>query len=194
MVKVWCKSEQNQTKDIKVIEQRLKILTEGLNDGVTDMLKTVYPPKTPFCGGYKNGHYSLISKPHPDPFIWSANSIASIAQMAALIYKSYHNWASSWDYGTHHTGDQQRLRRACVDLRIRTVSPEPSLFAHMKYGSRRRVRPKIRHHCPTGWLRMRVWKKSLRRTKSTIISWDGLSHSKIEILVPRQAICLDNLP
>ena len=24
-------------------------------------------------------------------------------------------------------------------------SPEPSLFAHMKYGSRRRVRPKIKH-------------------------------------------------
>ena len=28
------------------------------------------------------------------------------------------------------------------------VSPEPSLFAHMKYGSRRRVRPKIRHLAP----------------------------------------------
>ena len=25
------------------------------------------------------------------------------------------------------------------------ISPEPSLFAHIKYGSRRRVRPKIRH-------------------------------------------------
>ena len=28
---------------------------------------------------------------------------------------------------------------------IRTVSPEPLLFAHIKYGSRRRGRPKIRH-------------------------------------------------
>ena len=28
------------------------------------------------------------------------------------------------------------------------VSPEPSLFAHTKYGSRRRVRPKIRHLAP----------------------------------------------
>ena len=26
---------------------------------------------------------------------------------------------------------------------------------------------------PTGWLRMRDWRISLRRTKSTIISWDG---------------------
>ena len=52
------------------------------------------------------------------------------------------NWASSWDYGTYHIGGQRRLRRACA------VSPEPSLFAHMKYGSRRRVRPKIRHLAP----------------------------------------------
>ena len=27
--------------------------TEGRKDGRTDRLKTVYPPKTPFCGGYK---------------------------------------------------------------------------------------------------------------------------------------------
>ena len=31
---------------------------------------------------------------------------------------------------------------------IRAVSPEPSLFAHMKYGSRQRVGPKIRHLAP----------------------------------------------
>ena len=46
-----------------------------------------------------------------------------------------------WNYGTYHTGDQQRPRRAWV-------SPEPSLFAHMKYGNRRRIRPKIRHLRP----------------------------------------------
>ena len=51
-------------------------------------------------------------------------------------------WASSWDYGTYRIGDQRRLRRACA------VSPEPSLFAHMKYGRRRRVRSKIRHLAP----------------------------------------------
>ena len=49
--------------------------------------------------------------------------------------------ASSWDY-TYHIGDQRRLRQACA------VSPEPSLFAHMKYGNRRRVQPKIRHLAP----------------------------------------------
>ena len=50
-----------------------------------------------------------------------------------------HNWASLWDFGTYHIGNQWRLRRACA------VAPEPSLFTHMKYGSRRRVQPKIRH-------------------------------------------------
>ena len=38
-----------------------------------------------------------------------------------------------------------RPAKAQVSLHIRTVSPEPSLFAHMKYGSRRRVHPKNRH-------------------------------------------------
>ena len=76
-------------------------------------------------------------------------------------------WASSWDYDTYHIGDQQRLRRACA------VSPEPLLFAHMKYGSRRRVRPKITKSSLTGWLRMRIWRISLLRTKSTITSWHG---------------------
>ena len=35
--------------------------------------------------------------------------------------------------------------KAQVSLRIHAVSPEPSLVAHMKYGSGRRVRPNIRH-------------------------------------------------
>ena len=35
--------------------------------------------------------------------------------------------------------------KAQASLRIRAVSPEPSLFAHMNYGSRRWFRPKISH-------------------------------------------------
>ena len=42
----------------------------------------------------------------------------------------------------------RRLANAQAGLRIRAVSPEPSLFAHMKYGSRRRIQPKIRHLAP----------------------------------------------
>ena len=33
-------------------------------------------------------------------------------------------------------------------VRLCTVSPEPSMYAHIKYGSRQRVRPKIRHLAP----------------------------------------------
>ena len=64
-----------------------------------------------------------------------------------------------------------RESKTQASLRIRAVSPDTSLFAYMKYGSRQMVRPKIRHLAPTGWLRMRVWRISLRRTKSAIISW-----------------------
>ena len=39
----------------------------------------------------------------------------------------------------------RRPVKAQASLRIRAVSPQPALFAHMKYGSRRRVRPQIRH-------------------------------------------------
>ena len=42
----------------------------------------------------------------------------------------------------------RRTAKAQASLRFRAVSPEPLLFAHMKYGSRRRVRPKIRHPTP----------------------------------------------
>ena len=61
-----------------------------------------------------------------------------------LPYISKTIWASSWDYGTYHIGDQQRLSQACADA----ISPEPSLFAHMKYGSRQRVWWKMEHLAP----------------------------------------------
>ena len=33
--------------------------------------------------------------------------------------KCFLNWASSWDYGTYHIGDQRRLRRACASAQSR---------------------------------------------------------------------------
>ena len=48
--------------------------------------------------------------------------------------------ASSWDYGTYHIGDQQRLRQACASMQSR--------LSLRCYGSRRRVQPKIRHLAP----------------------------------------------
>ena len=42
----------------------------------------------------------------------------------------------------------RRSAKVQAILRIHSVSPEPSLFAHMRYGSRQRVRLKIRHLAP----------------------------------------------
>ena len=42
----------------------------------------------------------------------------------------------------------RRPAKAQASLRIHAVLPEPSLFAHVKYGSRRRVQPKNRHLAP----------------------------------------------
>ena len=39
----------------------------------------------------------------------------------------------------------RRPAKAQASLRIRAVSPEPLLFAHITYGSRRMVQPKIGH-------------------------------------------------
>ena len=43
----------------------------------------------------------------------------------------------------------RRPAKAQASLCIRAVSPEPSLFTHMKCGSRWRVQPKIRHDTVT---------------------------------------------
>ena len=46
----------------------------------------------------------------------------------------------------------RRPVKAQASLGIRAVSPEPLLFAHMKYGNRRRVQPQIGHLAPLdGW-------------------------------------------
>ena len=42
----------------------------------------------------------------------------------------------------------RRPAKAQASLRIRAVSPQPSLFAYIKYGSGRRVGSKIRHLAP----------------------------------------------
>ena len=42
----------------------------------------------------------------------------------------------------------RRPAKTQVSLHICADSPEPSLIAHIKYGSRRRVQPKIRHLAP----------------------------------------------
>ena len=107
---------------------------------------------------------------------WSLFKNLIIGGLISLYVKHWHARMSQlmriW-YLSH-----RRTSKAQASLRFRAVSPGPSLFAHTRCGSRRRVRPKTRHLAPTGWLRMRVWKMSLRRTKSTIISWAGSNYIK----------------
>ena len=76
-----------------------------------------------------------------------------LAQIVLKILISEHN------YLQHQKEEMSQLMRlwyllhrrpakAQASLHIRAVSQEPSLFAHIKYGSRRRVRPKIRDLAP----------------------------------------------
>ena len=63
-------------------------------------------------------------------FFWISN-YHYLSQLMRLCYLS-HRWPA----------------KAQVYLRMRAFSPGPSLFAYMKYGSRQRVRPNIRHLAP----------------------------------------------
>ena len=90
------------------------------------------------------------------PYLRYSTSITDMSQLMKLWYLSH-----------------RRPAKAQASLRIWAVSPQPSLFAHMKYGSRWRVRAKNQTSSPTGWLHMCVWRMSLQRTKSALISWAG---------------------
>ena len=49
---------------------------------------------------------------HPNTeVIWNPSVI--------MFFNPTINWASSWDYGTYHIGDQRRLRRACASAQSR---------------------------------------------------------------------------
>ena len=70
----------------------------------------------------------------------------------------------------------KRPAKAQASLRIRVVSSERMLIAHMKYGRRQSVQPKIRHLAPLNGCACAFEELSLRRTKSAIISRDGSNY------------------
>ena len=80
----------------------------------------------------------------------------------------------------------RRPAKAQASLRIRAVSPEPSLFAHRQTkGQTKRQTSSL-----TVWLCMRIWRMNLRRTKRTKISWAGsfeLRHDKTSKMSVRPA-------
>ena len=88
--------------------------------------------------------------------------------MGKSLAKSDQFWnnisASSWDYGTFYIGNQRRLRRACANLARAFAVGTHEVWMKTKDLTKNQT------SSPTGWLRMCVWRISLRRTK---ISWDG---------------------
>ena len=64
---------------------------------------------------------------------------------AGRLCDKYHNLMSWLSYSNESHG---RPAKAQASLRIRAALPQPSLFAHIKKGSRRRIRPEIRHLAP----------------------------------------------
>ena len=79
----------------------------------------------------------------------------------------------------------RRPAKAQASLRIRAVSPEPSLFAHMKYRSRRRVRSKNQTSSPTGMAGHACLKNEFTKDKKyhNLMSW--LIFKIIEIVFSR---------
>ena len=86
-------------------------------------------------------------RPHSCPFFdvtcifttlfWLPLLLIAIPEPFHMIFN---NWVMRVWYLSHRWPAKAQA--------IRAVWPEPSLFAHMKYESRRRVRPKIRHLAP----------------------------------------------
>ena len=97
-------------------------------------------------------------------------------------------------YFRQHTSQLMRLwylshRRpvkAQASLRIRAVSPEPALFAHITYGSSRRVTRKIRHLASLAGCAC-AFEDAFTEAKSTIISW----HRSVTILI---LLLVSNIP
>ena len=86
----------------------------------------------------------------------------------------------------------RRPAKAQASLRIRAVSPEPSLFAYLKYGSRLTFRPKIRHLATVGdcacAFEERVYERRnlmrwLKCERTMIKSWYAPSHEVMVIFV-----------
>ena len=77
------------------------------------------------------------------------------------------NWTSSLGYSIYHIGDQRRLRQACASTQsCQSLRWSYTWSMEVDEGSDQNLTSSS-----TGWLCMHIWRMSLRRTKSAIISW-----------------------
>ena len=120
------------------------------------IVKSTKPHKMNSVGArYNNTHWLRLNSIFPSNKCMRPFEFVNISKHERAMIRNWCNqipyptqkikWASSWDYGTYHIGDQRRLRR------------EPTLFAYMKYGSRRRVLQKIRHLVPLDGCAFEEW-------------------------------------
>ena len=94
-------------------------------------------------------------------------------RVACFLYQKYTIWASSWDYGTYHIGDKRGLRQVYALAQSSAQSRQSLRCLHTWNMEVDEGSDQTQTSSPTGWLCMRIWRMSLRRTKSTIISWNG---------------------
>ena len=83
-VVLWCRCVENLKnigqKLLKLFSKDVKMLTESRNHGITDRLKTVYPPKTSFCGGYNNKQWTELS------FLLAKTAFLSLEHIQSCMY------------------------------------------------------------------------------------------------------------
>ena len=114
------------------------------------------------CSNFKLSDF-LMEK--PTEWIWDAVKIFGQKSKKynlwmdvrrwAMLWKMY-KWASSWDYGTYHIGDQQMLRRTCASTQSRqSLRCSYTWSIEADEGSDQKL-----DIYPTGWLRMHVWRMS----------------------------------
>ena len=89
--------------------------------------------------------HSALSVKDTDWYFHSANKMSQMSQLMGIWYLPHRRPAM--------------LRRACTSVQSRQRQTKGPT--------------KKQTSSPTGWLRMRVWRMSLWRTKSAIISWAG---------------------
>ena len=87
-------------------------------------------------------------------------------ELASFLLKA--QWASSWDYGTYRIGEQRRLRRDCASAQSRqSLRCSHTQRMEVDEGS-----DQNQTCSPSGLLRMRVWRLSLRRAMcQNLMSW-----------------------
>ena len=99
--------------------------------------------------------------------VWKLNCSNCLSSVTNVFFK----WASSCDYGTYHIGNQRSLRRACTQYH-QSLRCSHTWSMEADEGSDQKQTPS-----PTGWQCMHVWRMSVWRKRSAIISWDGSNGS-----------------